>query len=241
MGKASKAARAQRRRRAKAINLIIVHHPRDGWGEALQNNRQFKASIGQVKYLEAPMVVKTKGPSGIPNGKWLEFMQSLKGALKPTPQGGWKVVIGFTHGNDEGKLTFDPKARKQTNVHDWWTPVQHLSAWHALGIRRVHLHTCSVGGFLKTLPLNGDKDGEKDPLVVTAWDREIFYKDDGSCNADAYLMEGLPSVRNMRKSTTRRSWNALIEITVDRNGGVMKRTKCNKSKRDCRTPVPETD
>jgi len=108
-----------------------------------------------------------------------------------------------------------------------------------LGIRRVHLHTCSVGGFLKTLPLNGEP--QKDPLVVTAWDREIFYKDDHCCNADAYLTEGLPSVRNMRQSTTRRSWNALIEVTVDRNGGVITRTKCNKSKRDCGTPVPETD
>jgi len=238
MGRPSKAANAQRKRRAKGHNIIIVHHPRDGWGESLQNNPKFQASINQVKFLEAPMVVKSKGPRGIPNSKWLQFMQSLKGALEPAPLGGWKVVFGFTHGNDQGKISFDPKAGDREDAHDWWTPIHHFSALYAMGIRRVHLHTCSVGGYLKKLPLNGVR--QKDPLVVTAWDREIFARDDGSCNSDGYLMEGLPSVRSMRSSTTRRSWNALIEINVDSNGAVVSRTKCNKSTRCCGTPKPET-
>ena len=203
---------------------IIIHNPKDGWARCLKKNPRFH-KLGTVRFVPVPLVVRDP-TTDRPTPAYVQFLLRLQGAVQTI--GGSpekiKVVLGPTHGGDDGKITKALNGEVDGAAPYWWTAGDHLRPFYDLGIRCLHWQTCLIGKHLMSMPRVLTKCAS--PLVVTAWMRSISVTTERGSAADSYIFQGIPLTSTMRKSP-RRSWNTVVEIKVDGSGsaiaGTMKR------------------
>jgi len=219
----SKAKKAQRLRRARG-SYIYIHNPQDGWAAKFQADHRYKAPGKNVRWIEAPVVVKSRGKPRVPNDAYVAFLSELRTTLRSAegvaPED-WKVVMAVTHGGKDGTISFDLRGDDPTyKAPNWWTASAHFRAFYDLGVRRVHFHTCCVGHSLHKLPVTGTRSAQGKPMKVTGWDSTIW-ETDGECSSDAYLFQGMPGCCSMRQNVERRAWKSICEVDVDASGRVL--------------------
>jgi len=143
---------------------IIIHNPKDGWARCLKKDPRFH-KLGTVRFVPVPLVVRDP-TTDRPTPAYVQFLLRLQGAVQTI--GGSpekiKVVLGPTHGGDDGKITKALNGEVDGAAPYWWTAGDHLRPFYDMGIRRLHWQTCLIGKHLMSMPRVLTKCAS--PLVV---------------------------------------------------------------------------
>jgi len=214
----NKASLAQDRTSSRGDYLIIVSSACH-WAETIKQDPRFP-NLGHVCFLSCPIILNKE-----------LFLAQVDAILRSKPQAHWKVIFAPPHGGEDGSFTMDTDAGINPDVPDWGNCTEWFKPLYALGIRRVHFHACSIGKFLNTLEHGKRGAGDDDPMIVTAWSRELWQYDEVGVpvTSDDYVFRGIPRCAAMRKGQ-KYSFNAIVEIGVTKEGVMLKRETPGKKR-----------
>jgi len=200
-------------------DYLIITSSACHWVETIKQDPRFP-NLDNVSFLSCPIILQKD-----------LFLAQVQAFLRSKPEAHRKVIFAPPHGGDDGRFTMDPDAGIHPDVPDWGNCREWFKPLYALGIRRVHFHTCLIGQYLATLNL-GKRGADDDcPMIVTGWARELWMYDEvgTTVTSDDYIFRGIPRCAAMRKGK-KASFNAIVEIGVTKDGVVVKRETPGKNR-----------
>jgi len=199
-------------------DYLIITSSACHWAETIKQDPRFP-NLENVVFLSCPLIVNKT-----------QFLAQVEDVLRCKPGAHWKVIFAPPHGGDDGRFTMDPDGGHH-GVPDWGNCRYYFKPLYALGIRRVHFHTCLIGSYFATLNLGKRGADDDSPIIVTGWARELWQYDEvgTTVTSDDYIFRGIPRCAAMRKGQ-KPSFNSIVEIAVTEDGVIFKRETPGKKR-----------